>query len=122
MHADFAVLLFHMLVQKPSQERIHELFRDAVAIEKGFICDALPCALIGMNADQMSLYIEYVADRLLVQLGYDKIWNAEMPFDWMLSISLSGYTSFFERPVSDYGRPGALTTAEERAFGTDADF
>jgi ribonucleotide reductase beta subunit family protein with ferritin-like domain len=122
LHTDFAVLLFHMIVKKPSQERIHELFRDAVAIEKTFICDALPCALIGMNAAQMSLYIEYVADRLLVQLGYNKIWNTDCPFDWMESMSLDGYSNFFEKVVPDYGRPGALTTVEDRAFGTDADF
>jgi hypothetical protein len=83
LHVDFAVRLFHMLQLKPSEERMHALFREAVTIEKEFICDALPCALIGMNSSEMSTYIEYVADRLLIQMGYSKIWNSDNPFSWM---------------------------------------
>tara|TARA_Y100000389_G_scaffold41141_1_gene35802 strand:- start:899 stop:1822 length:924 start_codon:yes stop_codon:yes gene_type:complete len=102
MHTDFAVLLFNKLQKRPKKSKIHELFKEAVAIEKEFICEALPCKLIGMNSKLMSQYIEFVADRLVVQLGYPKIWNVGNPFDFMELISLEGKTNFFEKRVGDY--------------------
>jgi ribonucleoside-diphosphate reductase subunit M2 len=102
LHTEFAVLLFSKLNKKPKKEKVNEIVREAVEIEKEFICDALPCRLIGMNSNLMTQYIEFVADRLLVQLGYDKIFNSNNPFDWMELISLEGKTSFFEKKVSDY--------------------
>ena len=102
MHTDLAVLLFSRLKKGKNKKRVEEIFREAVAIEKEFIVTALPCKLIGMNATLMSQYIEFVADRLLVQLGFDKIWNAANPFDFMEMISLEGKTNFFEKRVGDY--------------------
>lgn len=83
LHTQFAVLLYSMLTNKLSEATVHEIIRDAVEIETSFICDALPCALIGMNATLMNTYIKMCADRLLVDLGYSKIWNAVNPFEWM---------------------------------------
>ena len=102
MHTDLAVLLFSRLKKGKNKKRVEEIFREAVAIEKEFIVTALPCKLIGMNSTLMSQYIEFVADRLLVQLGFDKIWNATNPFDFMEMISLEGKTNFFEKRVGDY--------------------
>ena len=102
MHTDFAVLLYTKLQRKMKKSRIYEIIKDAVTIEKEFICVALPCRLIGMNAKLMSQYIEFVADRLVVQLGYDKIYNTANPFDFMEMISLEGKTNFFEKRVGDY--------------------
>ena len=102
MHTDLAVLLFSRLKKGKNKKRVEEIFREAVAIEKEFIVTALPCKLIGMNSTLMSQYIEFVADRLLVQLGFDKIWNAANPFDFMEMISLEGKTNFFEKRVGDY--------------------
>ena len=102
MHTDYAVCLFHKLIRKPKKAKVHDLFKEAVAIEKEFICDALPCKLIGMNKELMSQYIEFVADRLLVQLGYPKLFDVSCPFDFMEMISLEGKTNFFEKRVGDY--------------------
>ena len=102
MHTDFAVLLFSKLINKPKKAKVHEIFKNAVEIEKEFICEALPCRLIGMNHVLMSQYIEFVADRLVVQLGYPKIYNSANPFDFMEMISLQGKTNFFEKLVGDY--------------------
>ena len=89
-----------MLTHKLPQETLESIIRDAVKIEQEFICDAIPCALIGMNATMMSVYIEYVADRLLQSLGSRKIFNVTNPFDWMEMISLQGKTNFFEVRMS----------------------
>ena len=102
MHTDFAVLLFHKLVKKPNKKKVYDIIKEAVSIEKEFICSALPCKLIGMNAKLMSQYIEFVADRLVQQLGFDKIYKTENPFDFMEMISLEGKTNFFEKRVGDY--------------------
>ena len=102
MHTDFAVSLYNSMENRLSSEEISEIIMDAVAIEKEFICDALPCSLIGMNSDLMSKYIEYVADRLVVQLGYEKIWCTENPFDFMEMISLRPKSNFFEVRVGEY--------------------
>lgn len=102
MHTDFAVLLYSKLVHRIPEEQVHAMYKAAVAIEQEFIIDSLPCRLIGMNADLMSTYIEYVADRLLQQLGYNKIWNRQNPFDFMEMCSLTAKTNFFEKRVSEY--------------------
>ena len=104
LHQEFAVELFNMLQQKPSKDIIHTIIKEAVEIEKGFIIDALPCSLIGMNSEKMSEYIEYVSDRLLKQVGHPTIWNSKNPFDFMENISLDGKTNFFEKRVGDYGK------------------
>jgi ribonucleotide reductase beta subunit family protein with ferritin-like domain len=104
LHQEFAVTLFNHLLDKPSQSTIADIVRSAVEIEKMFILEALPCKLIGMDSAEMSRYIEFVADRLLVQLGCPKVWNSENPFDWMETISLEGKTNFFEKRVGDYSK------------------
>jgi ribonucleotide reductase beta subunit family protein with ferritin-like domain len=104
LHTLFAVALYHAQSKSLESARIHEIIREAVAIEKEFICEALPCSLIGMNSALMSNYIEFVADRLAVQLGAPKIYNAANPFDFMEMISLEGKTNFFEKKVSEYSR------------------
>ena len=104
LHCDFACLLHSKLVRKAGENRIRSIISEAVEIEKGFIIEALPCSLIGMNAEKMSDYIEYVSDRLLKQAGFDKIWNTQNPFDFMENISLDGKTNFFEKRVGDYGK------------------
>ncbi len=114
MHTDFAVLLFSKLNTKPKRAKILEIFKDAVDIEKEFICEALPCRLIGMNSELMSQYIEFVADRLLVQLGYNKYYKSENPFDFMEMISLEGKTNFFEKRVGDYSLSSG--TKSDEAF------
>ena len=116
MHTDFAVLLYSKLIQKLSQEKINIIIKDAVSIEQEFICDALPCRLIGMNSELMSQYIEFVADRLVVQLGYSKIYNSKNPFDFMEMISLDGKTNFFEKRVGDYA------LSENKKTGKEFDF
>jgi ribonucleotide reductase beta subunit family protein with ferritin-like domain len=102
LHTEFAILLYSKLENKLSNNAINNIVREAVSIEKEFICEALPCNLIGMNQKLMSQYIEFVADRLLLQLGYDKIYNASCPFDFMENISVEGKTNFFEKRVSEY--------------------
>ncbi len=102
MHTDFAVLLYSKLNRKMNKSRIYEIIKEAVEIEKEFICDALPCRLIGMNSKLMSQYIEFCADRLVVQLGYEKIYNSACPFDFMEQISVEGKTNFFEKRVGEY--------------------
>ena len=102
LHTEFAVLLYSKLEKKLTKKKVHDIISEAVSIEKEFICDALPCRLIGMNSTLMSQYIEFVADRLSVQLGYEKIYNSSNPFDFMEMISLEQKTNFFESRVSDY--------------------
>jgi ribonucleoside-diphosphate reductase subunit M2 len=104
LHTQFAISLFHTLQDKPDPLIVRRIIWDAVVIEKEFICDALPCSLIGMNSKMMSQYIEFVADRLSVQLGGKKIFLAQNPFDFMDLISLEGKTNFFEKKVSEYSR------------------
>ena len=104
LHQQFAVELFNMLKFKPNSDTIKEIVKEAVEIEKEFILDALPCSLIGMNSEKMTQYIEYVSDRLLKQVGQEKIWNSTNPFEFMETISLDGKTNFFEKRVGDYGK------------------
>ena len=102
LHTEFAVLLYSKLAKKLPKKKVVEMIQEAVEIEKEFICEALPCRLISMNSKLMSQYIEFVADRLLVQLGYDKVYNATCPFDFMEQISVEGKTNFFEKRVGEY--------------------
>ena len=104
LHTEFAVALYHTMESRP-ESKIHTIIKEAVEFEKEFICEALPCSLIGMNAKMMSQYIEFVADRLAVQLGTQKIFGTANPFDFMDLISLEGKTNFFEKKVSEYSRP-----------------
>ncbi|HMT28587.1 MAG TPA: ribonucleoside-diphosphate reductase small subunit [Bacteroidia bacterium] len=122
LHCDFACLLYGMLENKLSQERIYEIIKDAVENEREFVTDALPVSLIGMNAKLMCQYIEFVADRLLVALGYPKIYNATNPFDFMETISLQGKTNFFEKRVAEYQKAGVMNTKEQQEFKLDEDF
>jgi ribonucleoside-diphosphate reductase subunit M2 len=118
-----------MLKHKLPQHVVHRIIGDAVACEKEFICDALPVALIGMNQQLMSSYIEFCADRLLFSLGVEAMFNTKNPFDWMELISLTGKTNFFERRVSEYSKAGINTSQEVgkdgssgNKFSLDADF
>lgn len=120
LHTEFAILLYSKLSTKLSKSRIHEIVSDAVEIETEFICDALSCRLIGMNSTLMSQYIKFVADRLCVQLGYDKIYNVSNPFDFMELISLESKSNFFEKTVSEYAL--ATKTKREDTFCFDENF
>ena len=120
LHTEFAVLLYNKLVKKMSKAKIYEIIKEAVEIEIEFICDALPCKLIGMNSKLMSQYIEFVADRLVVQLGYDKIYNVTNPFDFMELISIEQKTNFFESRVSDYAL--ANKTMDDDVFEFNSNF
>jgi len=102
LHTEFAILLYSKLQKKINKNRLYEIIKEAVDIEIEFICDALPCRLIGMNSELMTQYIKYVADRLCLQLGYDKIYNVINPFSFMELISLESKVNFFEKRVSDY--------------------
>jgi len=102
LHCEFAVLLYSKLQNKLKKSRIHEIIKEAVEIESEFICEALPCRLIGMNSQMMIQYIQFVADRLAVQLGYDKIYNVSNCFPWMELISLESKTNFFEKRNDSY--------------------
>lgn len=121
LHTEFAVLLYNKLEKKIKKSRIMEIIKEAVEIEKEFICDALPCRLIGMNSTLMTQYIEFIADRLSLQLDCDKIYNVTNPFDWMEMISLEGKTNFFEKRVGEY----SLATKDnnnENSFEFSEDF
>ena len=124
MHTDFAVEIYNMLENKLEQSVINEIIKEAVSIEKEFIIDSIPCRLIGMNSELMAQYIEFVADRLLVQLGYDKIYGSKNPFDFMEMISLEGKTNFFEKRVMDYSKANVSTdnTGNNREFSLDEAF
>ena len=124
LHSDFACLLYTKhLVNKLPKKTVEKIITDAVEIEKEFVSDALPVNLIGMNAKLMQQYIEFVADRLLVELGNDKVYNATNPFDFMEMISLQGKTNFFEKRVGEYQKAGVMNQEKEsRGFTLDADF
>lgn len=122
LHCDFACLLFSMLQNKPPKEETISIITDAVLFEKEFVTDALPVSLIGMNSGLMCQYIEFVADRLIVALGYEKVYNAENPFDFMELISLQGKTNFFEKRVGDYQKSGVMAKKEDQIFSLEDDF
>lgn len=117
LHCSFACQLYHKLERKLSEERIHSLIREAVEVEKGFVCDALPVSLIGMNSSSMSQYIEFVADWLLQELGYRPLFHSANPFDWMEMISLEGKTNFFEKRSSEYQRTGVMASLDDAKNG-----
>lgn len=135
LHTDFACLLFSHLKNRPSKQAVQDVITEAVAIEQEFLTDALPCALLGMNATLMKQYIEFVADRLLVALGNQKHYGSANPFDFMESISLAGKTNFFEKRVGDYQKSGVMASTKKKnadepekehenggAFAFDEDF
>ncbi|KAL6058324.1 Ribonucleoside-diphosphate reductase small chain A [Balamuthia mandrillaris] len=122
MHCDFACLLYNMIQNRPSNDVPTKIIAEAVEIEKEFVSESLPVRLIGMNAELMCQYIEFVADRLLVALGCEKIYNATNPFDWMELISLEGKTNFFERRVGEYAKAGVMTAAKPEERGLDRVF
>ena len=122
LHCDFACLLYSELTNQLSKERVTAIITNAVEIEKEFVSDALPVRLIGMNADMMCQYIEFVADRLLVALGCEKAYNATNPFDFMELISLQGKTNFFEKRVAEYQKAGVMGKKEDNVFKLDEDF
>ena len=130
LHADFACLLYSMLENKLPESVIQTIVKGAVEVEREFICEALPCDLIGMNANLMTKYIEFVADRLLVALGHKKLYNTANPFDWMELISLQGKTNFFEKRVGEYQKRGVMASLnadkneveKSSGFSVDVDF
>ena len=122
MHTEFAVLMYKYLKNKPSEERVLEIIREAVVIETEFITDSLSCKLIGMNSELMTQYIQYVADRLLQMLNIDKIYNAINPFDWMELISVQGKTNFFEKRVGEYSNVANPEANSNHEFALDEEF
>ncbi len=124
VHCDFAVHLHnHHLVNKVPKDRIREIIVDALKIEREFITESLPVSLIGMNATLMTQYLEFVADRLLVELGCDREYNTTNPFDFMDMISLQGKTNFFEKKVAEYQKSGVMNTdSQAQKISFDADF
>ena len=125
LHTDFACLLFAHLKHKVDPSTVERIIVEAVEIEKRYFLDALPVALLGMNADLMNQYVEFVADRLLVAFGNEKYYKVENPFDFMENISLAGKTNFFEKRVSDYQKAGVMAKAQDNeagAFAFNEDF
>jgi ribonucleotide reductase beta subunit family protein with ferritin-like domain len=119
LHTEFAILLYRKLKTKLPKKRILEIIKEAVEIEKEFIIEAIPCRMIGMNAKLMSQYIEFVADRLVLQLGYDKIYNSPNPFDFMELISVESKVNFFERTNSEYALANKTVTKDIFEFNAD---
>jgi len=123
LHCDFACLLYNNhLVNKLSKDQVREIIMDAVEIEKEFVTDAIPVKLIGMNSDLMQQYIEFVADRLLLELGNERVYNTSNPFDFMEMISIQGKTNFFEKRVGEYQKAGVLAGKENQTFSLDEEF
>lgn len=122
LHTEFAVALYHTLGNKLDADTIHEIIKSAVEKETAFICDALPCSLIGMNSRDMTQYIQFVADRLAVQLNTPKIYKVQNPFDFMELISLEGKTNFFEKKVSEYSKPGVGMNQADMEIRLDEEF
>lgn len=119
LHTEFAVLLYGKLLKKVNKARVYEIIKEAVDIETEFICEALPCKLIGMNSSMMTQYIQFVADRLALQLGYEKIYSVTNPFDFMELISLESKTNFFEKRVDSYALATKTVTADTFDFSED---
>lgn len=126
LHCDFACTLYNLLNKSLHWEEVHQIVGDAVEIEIEFVCESLPCALIGMNSTLMSHYIQFVADRLLVALACPRKYNAKNPFEWMESISLQGKANFFEKRVGNYQKASVMSTlkqgAEDYVFKLNEDF
>lgn len=126
LHASFACHLYSLLDNKLAPEKVLQIVQEAVEVEVNFVTESLPVALLGMNAEAMTRYIEFVADFLLVQLGHDKKWNSENPFEFMQLISMQGKTNFFERRVGEYAKAGVMAGASgdsnHKTFALDDDF
>lgn len=122
LHTDFGCLLYSHLRNKLPVAQIYTIIEEAVMIEKEFICESLPVELIGMNSRLMTQYIEFVADRLIYALGYEKRYQSQNPFEWMEMISIQGKTNFFEKRVSEYQKSGVMAKKEEKEFRLDVDF
>jgi len=122
MHCDHAILLYSMIQNKIDETLIHNMFIEAVEIEREYICESLPCSLLGMNNELMFNYIKFVADRLIVSLGYKKIWGTVNPFDFMESISMEGKTNFFESRPTQYQNSSILNTSRDNKFIDTDDF
>ncbi len=122
LHTEFAVLLYSFLKFKLSEKEVHAVVSEAVSNEKEFIIEALPCRLIGMNSELMEKYIEFVADRLLQSLGYNKFYFTSNPFDFMENISLEGKTNFFEKRVAEYAKANVMNEETQNVFELDEDF
>ena len=121
-HCSFAILLYSHIRNKLSEETIHNMIKEAVLIEIEFICESLKCALLGINPTSMIQYIKYVADRLLVMLNYNKIYNVSNPFDFMELISLENKSNFFENRTTEYQRASVLNKTKEKTFELTEDF
>jgi len=121
LHASFAIELYNMLDNRLSEDVVFQIFRDAVDIEKEFVTESLPVSLIGMNCTLMNQYIEYVADRWLVLLGYNKLYNAQNPFGFMELISVNTKSNFFELNVDQYQRSNVGQSAADRELVFDSD-
>lgn len=122
LHTEFAVAMYHKLQNKLDKSVVREIIESAVQKETAFICDALPCSLIGMNSRDMTEYIQFVADRLAMQLGIEKIYKVQNPFDFMELISLEGKTNFFEKKVSEYSKPGVGMNQADMVIRMDDEF
>jgi ribonucleoside-diphosphate reductase subunit M2 len=120
LHTDFACLLFSHLKHRPSKQAVQDVITEAVEIEQEFLTEALPCALLGMNSNLMKQYIEFVADRLLLSLGNEKVYKSANPFDFMENISLAGKTNFFEKRVGDYQKAGVMAGTQKKHEDTTA--
>ena len=113
LHTDFACLLYRKLRHHLEKNEVYEIVKGAVEVEEKFICHALPCSLIGMNAKSMKQYIHFIADRLLASLGVEELYNEPNPFDWMELISMQGKTNFFERRVAEYQKAHVMQSVEK---------
>jgi len=122
MHTSFACLLYTMITEKLDEKTVHQMFTEAYDIENEFICESLPCSMLGMNSTLMAQYIKFVSDRLLIQLGYSKLWNESNPFDFMESISMEGKTNFFESRPTQYQKASVLNTGRDNSFVITDDF
>jgi ribonucleotide reductase beta subunit family protein with ferritin-like domain len=122
MHTSFACLLYSMVNDKLDESNVHQMFSEAYEIEREFICESLPCSMLGMNSELMSQYIKFVGDRLLLSLGYSKLWNETNPFDFMESISMEGKTNFFESRPTQYQKASVLNTGKDNTFIITDDF
>ena len=122
LHTDFACIIYKHLQTKAAPDTVYEIIKSAVEAEKEFVCSSLPCHLIGMNADMMQQYIEFVADRLLRCLGLKPLFRASNPFDWMDLISMQGKTNFFEKRVGEYQKAGVMSNDSNKILDLDVDF
>jgi len=122
-HAEFNILIYSMLKNKMTSEHVHQMMSEAVDIEIEFITESIPCALLGMNNDLMSQYVKYVADRLLVQLGYSKIYHVQNPFPFMERMNLENKSNFFEHTrIADYSKAGVGSEKNAFVFSTEEEF